>query len=569
MSDRDGERAGYPIESDDERGTMQNFTRSFGRRTSVAVVLTLAITIGAVGVALGAPTASRSARSNPASVPGAPIGRALVPAPLLAEGMRLDLSVPLYHSRLITLIAPANRVSVANPRIADIVVISPTQIYVLGKDIGSTNVLLWDRRNRLIGGVNVEVQFDLNGLKRKLAELLPGESIEVRSAQRSIVLSGHVSSAVAMDAAVRIASTFLAAAPQQNGQETAPSSGSGERQPSGHRGVGEVINLLQVDGVQQVMLQVTVAEIARTEVRRLDAQFNSIAQGLGNWHIGGVNGGAAFPPYLDPNGLEHMATASGGLYGPAIGQFTPNTPVIQSQGLFASFLSTNFLFNLALDAAKENGLARILAEPTLTTLSGQEADFVSGGEFPIPVPQGFGNTVTIQFKKFGIVLKCLPVVLNSGHINLKMNVSVSQLESGNTVQLSLSGTASSFVIPSLSERSASGVVELGDGQTIGLAGLLSENTQTLVTKFPGLGDIPVLGALFRSQDFQNGETELVILVTPRLAKPLPDGTPRLPTDAYKDPSDADFYLRGLLESPEVTVPATAAPSSAPTDPRPR
>ncbi len=557
-------------ESCDERGIMPNNNSTSKRSTLVAVAAALAFTVGVAAVAVGAPAATSGvSHASPATAPAAPIARPLVPAPLLAEGTRLDLSVPLYHSRLVTLIAPANRVSVANPGIADIVVISPTQVYLLGKDIGSTNVLLWDRRNRLIGAVNVEVQFDLNGLKRKLAELLPGESIEVRSAQRSIVLSGHVSSAVAMDAAVRIASTFLAAAPQRSGQGPASSREGGENAPGGRGDKGEIINLLQVDGVQQVMLQVTVAEIARTEVRRLDAQFNSIAQGLGNWHLGGVNGGAAFPPYLDQNGLEHMATGSGALYGPAVGQFTPNAPVIQNQGLFASFLSTNFLFNLALDAAKENGLARILAEPTLTTLSGQEADFVSGGEFPIPVPQGLGNTVTIQFKKYGIVLKCLPVVLNSGHINLKMNVSVSQLESGNTVQLSLSGTANSFVIPALSERSASGVVELGDGQTIGLAGLLSENTRTLVTKFPGLGDIPVLGALFRSQDFQNGETELVILVTPRLAKPLPEGKPRLPTDAYRDPSDADFYLRGLLESPNVTVPAASVPSPAPIDPRPR
>ena len=330
----------------DERGIMPNNNSTSRRSTPVAVAAAFAFTVGVAAAAVGASAAtSGGARSGPAAAPAAPVARPLVPAPLLAEGTRLDLSVPLYHSRLVTLIAPANRVSVANPRIADIVVISPTQVYLLGKDIGSTNVLLWDKRNRLIGAVNVEVQFDLNGLKRKLAELLPGESIEVRSAQRSIVLSGHVSSAVEMDAAVRIASTFLAAMPQQSGQGPGSSREGGVNAPAGRGGgKGEIINLLQVDGVQQVMLQVTVAEIARTEVRRLDAQFNSIAQGLGNWHLGGVNGGAAFPPYLDPNGLAHMATGSGALYGPAVGQFAPNVPVIQNQGLFASFLSTNFLF---------------------------------------------------------------------------------------------------------------------------------------------------------------------------------------------------------------------------------
>lgn len=498
-------------------------------------------------VVLGAPERAAAQSKDTAAPPAAPARKPGVQPPLLAGGNSIDLTVPLYHSRVVTVVTPANRVSVANPDVADIVVISGSEIYVLGKDLGTTNVLLWDKANHLIGAVNIEVQHDLDGLKRKFAELLPGESIEVRAAQRSIVLSGHVSSLGSMDSAARIAATYLAQVQTATrANQFKQQSGSSQRDD---KAVGEVINLLQVGGVQQVMLEVKVAEIARTEVKRLDAQFNSISQALGNWHVGGVNGGATFPPYVNQNNLAGLVPPSqGALYGPTISQFTPVTQAIQTQGLFASFLSTNFLFNLALDAAKEYGLARILAEPTLTTLSGQEATFLSGGEFPIPVPQGL-NTITIDFKQFGITLKCLPVVLNSGHINLKMNVSVSQLESGNTVQLGLSGTSSNFVIPSLSSRSASGVVELGDGQTIGLAGLLSENTRSLVTKFPGLGDIPVIGALFRSQSYQKGETELVIMVTPHLARPLPDGNARLPTDAYHAPSDADFYLRGLLEHP--------------------
>jgi pilus assembly protein CpaC len=241
-------------------------------------------------------------------------------------------------------------------------------------------------------------------------------------------------------------------------------------------------------------------------------------------------------------------------WGPAITEFLPTTQTIQNQGLLASYLSKSFLFNLALDAAKEQGLARVLAEPTLTTLSGQEASFLSGGEFPIPVPQGL-NTVTIVYKQFGIAVKFLPVVLNSGHINLTLNVSVSELETGNTVNLTLPGTAANFIIPSLSERNATGVVELSDGQTIGLAGMLRETTRSLVTKFPGLGSIPVLGALFRSQSYQKGETELVILVTPRLARPLPAGKVRMPTDSYTEPTDTDFFFRGLLEHPKAKTPA--------------
>jgi len=493
-----------------------------------------------------------------------PAPRAVAQPPLLSGGASIDLAVPLYQSRVVTVITPANRVSVANPDVADIVVISPTEVYVLGKDLGTTNVLLWDHDNHLIGDINVEVQHDLDSLKRKFAELLPGQAIEVRASQRSIVLSGRVSDAESMNAATRIATTFLA---QIQTAKTPEEFQQGTQSRREDKTVGEVINLLQVSGAQQVMLEVKVAEINRTEVKRLDAQFNSIARGLGNFSLGGVNGGASLPPGLfnepgvgnvklpvfPPTGVVQQP------WGPAISEFLPNTQTIQNQGLLMSFLSRNFLFNLALDAAKERGLARILAEPTLTTLSGQEATFVSGGEFPIPVPQSL-NTVTIVFKQYGITVKFVPVVLNSGHINLTLNVSVSELESGNTVNVTLPGTSANFVIPSLTERSATGVVELSDGQTIGLAGMLHETTRSLVTKFPGLGSIPVLGALFSSQSYQKGETELVILVTPRLARPLPAGKIRMPTDAYTEPTDTDFFFRGRLEHQGSKTPA-ASPSN--------
>src|SRR6185312_12498222 len=254
----------------------------------------------------------------------------------------------------------------------------------------------------------------------KFAALLPGQPIEVRAAQRSIVLSGRVSDAESMNAATRIAATYLAQIQTAKTTEQFQQSNQSKRED---KSVGEVINLLQVSGAQQVMLEVKVAEINRTEVKRLDAQFNSIARGLGNFSVGGVNVGATFPPALFvPNNAKASVFGAGQQqpFGPAITEFLPNTPTIQNQGLLMSFLSKNFLFNLALDAAKEQGLARILAEPTLTTRSGQAATFVSGGEFPIPVPQGL-NSVTIVFKQFGIAVKFLPVVLNSGHINLTLN----------------------------------------------------------------------------------------------------------------------------------------------------
>ena len=534
------------------------------KKDAKSIMRCLPTLLGAIASTAWSLTSLTAADAQTAPPPRpAALQKAITEPPLLTGGASIDLVVPLYQSRVVTVVTPANRVSVANPDVADIVVISPTELYVLGKDLGTTNVLLWDNASHLIGAINVEVQHDLDSLKRKFAELLPGQPIEVRAAQRSIVLSGRVSDVETMNAAVRVAQTFLAQVQTANKAEEFKQANSSRRED---KTVGDVINLLQVAGAQQVMLEVKVAEIARTELRSLDAQFNSIARGLGNFTVGGVNGGATFPPALFlPNNAKlpvFSTPTNSGVpaqpWGPAITEFLPTTQSITNQGLFASFLDKNFLFNLALDAAKQQGLARILAEPTLTTLSGQEAKFLSGGEFPIPVPQGL-NTITIDFKQYGVAVKFLPVVLNSGHINLTLNVSVSELASNNTVTIALPGTSSTFTIPSLTERSATGVVELSDGQTIGLAGLLSETTSSLITAFPGLGSIPVLGALFRSQSYQKGETELVILVTPRLARPLPPGKIRLPTDAYVEPTDLDFFFRGLLEHPRPKNPAGSLP----------
>ncbi len=454
------------------------------------------------------------------------------------------MTVPLFKSRVISLDHPTGRVAVGNPDVADLVVIRPTELYVLGKDIGTTNVLLWDTDNRLIGSISLEVAHDLGTLKSKLHLLLPGQAIQVHSAQRSVVLSGTVSDAASMNAAVRLAESYLAQVQTSKKAEQFEQQDASRRED---KTVGGVINLLQIAGAQQVMLEVKVAEIARTELKRLNARFNAFKQGS-RWSGGGVNGGATFPDVVFTDPINGRLPVFDGVapWGPAIDEFAPNDMVIEDQGLFASFLSSNFLFNTAIDAAKEKGLAKILAEPTLTTLTGQEAKFLSGGEFPIPVPRGIDG-VTIEFKEFGVGLKFLPVVLSSGHINLKVNVSVSELSDCSSIIVESESISRSFLVPCLESRTASGTIELGDGQTMGLAGLIDDNLREVVTKFPGLGSLPILGALFRSQEFRKGETELVILVTPRLAKPLPPGGIRLPTDSFVEPSDAEFYLLGRTE----------------------
>ena len=448
-----------------------------------------------------------------------------------------QVTVALNQSRVISLRTRAARVSVANPEIADLLVIDPGQIYVVGKQLGTTNVVLWDANDKVRGTINLEVTPDLDLLKTRLHEVLPGERVQVRSAQGAIVVSGEVSSPDKAQAAMQLAQSFAATA---GGKEDA-----------------KVLNMLQVGGSQQVMLEVKVAEISRTFAKRLDINFTSFYNG-GSVKIGTVGNGASFPDaiFRDPElgDVRIPQFSDKGMWGPAIPEFAPgeaglSQATIQDKGLFLQSLSGNFLFNLVIDAAKDKGLAKVLAEPNLTTLSGQEARFLAGGEFPIPVPQDNGNT-TIEYKDYGVGLQFIPVVLDSGVISLKVNVTVSDLTNQNSASLSTGATGggTNFYVPALIKRSANSTVEVKTGQTIAIAGLINESLRENVNKFPGLGDVPVLGVLFRSQEFVKGQTELVIFVTPRLARSFRPELVKLPTDSFVEPTDLEFYLMGRLEA---------------------
>ena len=483
----------------------------------------------------------------------------------LRMGVTEQMNVPVYKSGVLSLDEPAARISVGNPDVADILILRSTQLYVLGKDIGTTNVILWDRSDRLIGTVEVEVTHDLGSLKAKLYDLLPSDNIGVHSSQRNIVLTGQVSNIASMDAALQIAEGYLTQI-NTSVDNIQFNQDAGNLEDENRKKSGEIINLMTIGGGQQVMLEVKVAEIARSELRSIEAKMNFISDST-RWSIGGVNGGATFPDLLDAEGLARPVPGFGTPFvntplgpvetqigtngsfapvGPFVDLFSPNDLTIQDKGLFTSFLSDDFLFNMALNIAKENGLAKILAEPTLTTLTGQQAEFLSGGEFPIPVAQEEGRT-TIEFKEFGIQLNFLPVVLGEGIINLKVDISVSELVENNSVFLGSEFASSTFIIPGLSKRSAEATYELRDGQTIAVAGLINENLREVINKIPGLGDLPILGHLFRSQDFIKGETELMIMITPRLAKPIDPSQISLPTDSFVEPSDMDFYLFGRME----------------------
>ena len=463
-------------------------------------------------------------------------------------------SVPIYKSRVVDLPEPVKRVSIGNPDIADVLLLGEDGLYVLAKDLGSTNVMLWDRNDRLVSALNITVTHDLDSLRKHIATVLPSENVEVWSAQRNIVLSGQVTSVSKMDAALQVAKGYLeqtATAKEKImfKQQQTTGGGGGEDDKK----AGEVINLMTVGGVHQVMLQVRVAEVNREAIRNLNAQMNSIGF-KGKWTGGGVNGGATFPDVTvapDNSRIPIFNNPATNPLGPVYDEFMPNTPSINSTGLFASFLSNDFLANVVLDAYQNRGLAKILAEPTLTTLSGQDAQFLSGGSFPIPVSQDNGK-IGIEFKDFGVKLSFQPLILDRNRINLKLNISVSELANTNSLVLEPIGTSAVFTIPSLTERRALSTVELSDGQTIGIAGLMNENMRSAINKFPGLGDIPILGYLFRSQSFQKGQTELVILVTPKLAKPIKPSEIKLPTDTVTDPSNAEFFFGGRIEGKPAT-----------------
>jgi pilus assembly protein CpaC len=448
--------------------------------------------------------------------------------PILRAGGNQQMVVPLYKSAIMRLDEPAKRVSVGSPDVADILILRANQLYVLGKDLGTTNVTLWDRNDNLIGTVSIEVTHDLESLKEKLHLLLPADDIQVHSAQKSIILSGRVASATAMTAAIQIAEGYLASA------NTAVESVEFKQD---EKIEGQVINLMQVGGGQQVMLEIKVAEIQRTELRSMEAAFQAFGS-TGNWNLGGGN---------NPLGAGNLGF-NDGIVGPALGSTLETFPLVgNSQALFASFTSADFLFNMALNVAKNSGMAKILAEPTLTTLTGEQASFLSGGEFPYPVDGGDNRGTTVEFKTFGVEVVFTPYVLGNGIINLETAVSVSEPNDNAAIAIGIDNSESFFAVPSLRVRQASASYELKDGQTIAMAGLIDESVRQTVTKFPGLGDIPILGALFRSQAYIKGETELMIVVTPRLAKPISLEDLRLPTDSFVEPSDVDFYLWGKME----------------------
>jgi pilus assembly protein CpaC len=449
---------------------------------------TLLLTLVAVVVAVAAPRASAQA-SDATVMPQIKIDREV--------GAARDLQLEMGQNRLLVLSEPIARVSVADPKVADMKVITPTQLLLTARGVGSTDLTLWNKRDEPLV-LALLVTRNLDALRRQLRDLFPNEPINVSAAGDLVVLSGEVSDVRVPERAAEVAQLHAE----------------------------KVANLMRVSGNQQVQLEVKFAEVARTALRSMG--INVFHRDLAGQSVAGITA-----PSVSPGTLLAVpgagTSAVPDIFPPATG------------GGFSLFFSglPSFPFSAILSLLEQNGLSKTLAEPTLVAMSGQDAKFLSGGEFPIPVSTGLG-AVGVQWKKFGIILNFTPTVVSEGFLHLRLQTEVSDIDNSRTV------TVGGFSIPGLISRQSETTVRLSDGQSFAIAGLLSDEVRSTISKVPLLGDIPILGALFRSISYQRSESELIVVVTARLTKPVaPHELPPLPTeDELNDPNDFELFLLG-------------------------
>jgi pilus assembly protein CpaC len=402
-------------------------------------------------------------------------------------------------SHVLSLTSDATRLTVGNPEVADVMLINAREIYLLGKKPGNTNIMVWTKDGATTI-MDLNIALDVQSLRQRLQFLVPSEkNVHIDIMGDVVVMSGVVSDPIKLHRMVLLAEAFTESK--------------------------KVINLMRVEGSQQVMLEVKVAEMSKTLLNELGVGINGSRSG-GNTSIGLVSS-------LLGNGSGVVTLKNG----------------------------TN---NITLDAEIKKGLVKILAEPTITAISGQEGSFLAGGKIFIPVPQvnaSGSSTIALEEREYGVGLKFTPTVLEDGLINLKVTPEVSELSLVGTTVTTNSGQSS--VLPSITTRRASTTVQLKDGESFVIGGLIKSNVTEAVKLFPVLGDIPILGVLFRSTEYQSQRTELVFVVTPRLSKPLP-ASPALPTDRFVEPTSTEFHWKGQMEGSRDNQ---STPPDSKTEPR--
>ncbi|PHV15008.1 outer membrane channel protein [Janthinobacterium sp. BJB1] len=430
------------------------------------------------------------------------------------------VSLSAGKSQLLRLPFAASRLAVGDTAVADVILLNASEVYLLGKRPGTTNLILWDRAKQATI-IDLGVTIDTGALRLQLTQLFPDETqIALHAAADTLVLSGTVADAVKASQILSLAQSYA-----ERASGTGASGAAGAAMPAASGAGIKVINMLAIAAPQQVMLEVKIAEVSKSLVDQLGASLGVNVQ-VGNW---------------THSLLSNLLSGN--------------------RSLIEAFNKKNGNF-VSIDAQKRDGLVKILAEPTIMAISGQEASFLAGGKVFIPVSQnnsGGTPTITLEEKEYGVAVKFTPTVLDGGRINLKVAPEVSELNKDG-IGLSAGGTNATALLPSFTTRRAATTVQLFDGQSFAIGGLIKNNVTTNIKALPMLGEIPVLGALFRSSDFQSDRSELVFIVTPHLVKPLP-AVPPLPTDGYVEPSRADFFIRGKMEG--RAPPATAAAATQP------
>ena len=489
-----------------------------------------------------APTAQRQA---------APAKQTTAPAPETARELRIHrggegagaraLTLGLGKAIVVDLPAEARDVLLSEPLIADAVMRTASRSYIIGRKVGQTNVFFFDSQGRQIANLEIRVEPDVRGLHDLLRAAAPDARVSVESVNGAIVLSGNVGNAAEADRIVQIATRYLS-----TDQAAGAPGASGAS--SGAAGSAQLVNLLTIQNEEQVLLKVRMVEMSRSLVKQLGVNLN--AENIINEFLPED----VFAQVATANGFSINGTLLGGVSGRGgvadtvltpITLAAPSNPLPAPPGTASSGvggagdLIQKSQVDASIAAFERVGLLRVLAEPNVTAVSGESGSFLAGGEFPIPVGQEDGK-ISIEFKPFGVGLAFTPVVLGNGRISLKLSTEVSETTGEGAI------SANGLVIPALQVRRAETTVEVPSGGAMVIAGLIQERTRQALEGVPGAKDMPGLGALFRSRDFVNAETELVIIVTPYIVRPTSPDKLRTPADGYQNPTDMDAIFRGRI-----------------------
>lgn len=425
--------------------------------------------------------------------------RAAVP---MGAGAQL-INLPRGSSMAVDLPADARDVIVPNPVVAEAMLHSPRRITIIGLQPGETDAVVLDASGRTILSLRVRVDAGVSALQDTLSRVMPGSQVRAEAVNDSIILTGPVSSPGEADRAAQVARAFVSA-PEK------------------------VINMMTIAGSDQVMVKARVIEVQRSAVKQLGVDVNALVQGVGD-------------------GLSFVQNATFAVAGSQLGG--------------GSIGYGDGALNASLQAFERAGLVRILAEPNVTSVNGESGEFLAGGEFPVPVGRDRDGNIQIEFKPYGVRLAFRPVVLSEGRISLQMSTEVSELSTAGAFTLGGTGP-NALVIPALAVRRASTTVELPSGGSLMIAGLLREDTRQNIDQLPGLGNLPVLGAMFRSRDYMSGETELVVILEAYIVSPTSPGRMQTPADGLVIANDAQTLLFGQLNQQYGRAAATAAPTAA-------